>query len=185
MKNSKLVICPSDPAWTPPDRDGLETLLQSLRFLGKPCPGRHAYWTGEHFLDLIAFMGCSPGVRLEPEADNEDYCYINLACGLRETEFHAGEHVSTPRCPQCGAPFNDWQAAIGNVRQSGTSAPWTCAACGHRAAPWAYRWRKSAGFGRCFIEINNIFPREAIPQQQLLDTLNSHYRVNWRYFYQY
>ena len=70
-------------------------------------------------------------------------------------------------------------------KDQGAGSLWACPDCRHEASPWQFNWRRSAGFGRCFIQINDIFPKEAIPQQQLLDKLNSHYGVSWHYFYQY
>jgi hypothetical protein len=40
-----------------------------------------------------------------------------------------------------------------------------------------------AGYAQLFIEITDIFPREAIPQQILLDKLASITDVEWLYFY--
>ena len=185
MKNALLVICPADPHWVPPDDDSLEQLLQSIELIGKPYDGEMKYLTGEHFLDLIAFMGCSPAIQIEPDDDSQPFCYLRLLCGAKSVEFHSGDQTSTPRCPHCRAPVNNWESKINTWLEHGARAAWSCGACQHKAEPWQYNWRKSAGFGRCFIEINNIFPKEAKPQQHLLDTLNSHYGVGWHYFYQY
>ena len=185
MKNSSLVLCPVDPDWIPSDADRIERLLRSIRFIGAPLSGARCYLAGERFLHLVAFMGCSPGVRLEPGDDGDDFCFIELSGDAGSIQFRCGAHTGTPRCEQCGAPFTDWKSAVARWQHEGGTTRWQCSACGREAPPWEYDWRKSAGFGRCFIEINSIFPREAIPQQQLLDTLNSHYRVDWHYFYQY
>jgi hypothetical protein len=40
-----------------------------------------------------------------------------------------------------------------------------------------------AGYARLFIEITDIFPKEAIPQQLLLDKLSAIARTDWQYFY--
>ena len=184
MKNALLVLCPDEPSWTPPDDESLEQLLQSIQFIGEPFNGDMQFFTGERFLDLIALMGCSPGIKLEPD-DDQAFCYIRLIPGTESIEFHGGDRTHAPRCPQCRSVVTDWESKISCWQESGAGAAWSCEACGHEAAPWDYNWRKSAGFGRCFIEISNIFPKEAIPQQQLLDALNSHYGVSWHYFYQY
>jgi len=40
-----------------------------------------------------------------------------------------------------------------------------------------------AGYAQLFIEITDIFPKEAIPQQLLLDKLSDITNVDWQYFY--
>jgi hypothetical protein len=184
MKNARLVLCPDQPDWTPPDDESLEQLLQSIQFIGEPFNGNMQFLAGDRFLDLIALMGCSPGIKLEPD-DDRAFCYIRLIPGTESIEFHGGDRTHAPRCPQCRSAVADWESKISCWQENGAGTPWSCETCGHGAAPWDYNWRKSAGFGRCFIKISNIFPKEAIPQQQLLDALHSHYGVSWHYFYQY
>ncbi len=184
MNNALLVLCPDEPHWTLPDDESLKKLLQSIQLIGDPLKSEMQFLAGEKFLDLIAFMGCSPEIKLEPGDDDRPYCHVRLILGTASIEFHSGSQTHTPRCPHCRSPVNDWKRKISAWLENGAEALWSCEACQHKAEPWQYNWRKSAGFGRCFIEINNIFPKEAKPQQQLLDTLNSHYGVGWHYFYQ-
>lgn len=51
------------------------------------------------------------------------------------------------------------------------------------SVPWLYNWRKSAGFARFFIEITEIYPKEAIPQPGLLSALETMSDERWKYFY--
>ncbi len=185
MKNSLLVLSPADPGWTVPDEQGLAELLRSVQLIGDLYHGDADFLPGERFLDLVAFLGCAPDIRLEPGDKGQPFCSVRLNTRNRSIEFHAGEHTFAPRCPHCGAALENWKNSVNSWLQADGDAPMTCPSCDNAAMPWEYNWRKSAGFGRCFIEINNIYPREAIPQQQLLDTLNSHYQVNWHYFYQH
>ena len=185
MEKACLVLCPVEPDWTLPDHKSLKHLLQSIQLIDGLFNGETDYLAGERFLDLIAFMGCSPDISLEPGDNGRQFCFIRLITGTDSIEYHGGDHTHAPRCPQCGSPVDDWKSKILTWQQHAATEPWSCDSCRYAAQPWAYRWRKSAGFGRCFIEINNIYPREAMPQQQLLDTLHSHYQVNWHYFYQY
>jgi hypothetical protein len=185
MDNALLVLCPEDPHWAPSDNKSLEHLLQSIKFAGKAFNGPMHYLSGDKFLDYIAFMGCAPDIRLEPGDDNQPFCHIRLIAKTATVEFHGGEKVHVPRCPQCRSAVDDWKNKISEWRKSATEQPWLCGCCQHQANPWEYNWRRSAGFGRCFIEISNIYPKEAIPQQALLDTLESRYGVRWQYFYQY
>jgi len=185
MENALLVLCPEDPHWVPPDDKSLIFALQSIQLISTPLDEPLLYLTGEKFLDLIAFMGCSPDIKLEPGEDKQSFCHIHLLPHADRIEFHCGSRTHTPRCPGCSSPVSQWQTRIRSWLGNDPAALWECDACGMQAAPWQYNWRKSAGFGRCFIEIRNIFPKEAIPQQHLLDTLNSRYGIKWHYFYQY
>jgi len=45
------------------------------------------------------------------------------------------------------------------------------------------RWTKHAGFARIFIEISNVFPGEAIPVDELLNTLGEMGAGDWNFFY--
>ena len=185
MENALLVLCPDEPRWTLPDHQSLEQFLQSIQLIGEPLNGEMQFFTGEKFLELIALLGCSPGVNLESGDDNQSFCSIRLLPRTGSVEFHRGAHSHAPRCPQCRSPVTGWKSKISSWQENITGSTWTCEVCRHQTEPWNYNWRKSAGFGSCFIEITNIFPKEAIPQQQLLDALNSQYGVGWHYFYQY
>ena len=185
MKNALLVLCPTEPGWSPPDDQSLEHLLQSIQLIGEPFRDEKTYLVGDRFLELIAFMGCSPDINFEPGDNDQEFCFIRLITDAVSIEFHSGDHTHAPRCPQCRAAVDDWRKRVGAWLDDSKGNPWICESCKHEAAPWRYNWRKSAGFGRCFIEINNIYPREAMPQQALLDTLNSHYGADWHYFYQH
>ena len=185
MKNALLALYPADPFWRPPDIPALAQLLQSIQLIDGPCCGDGGFLAGERFLDLIAFMGCSPDIKLNPEENSREFCFIRLQSNPASIEFHSGEHPNTPRCGRCNTPVDDWKRKIGARLEIEDNERWECTACQHAAAPWSYNWRKTAGFGRCFININNVYPREAVPQQPLLDTLHSHYGVDWQYFYQY
>ncbi len=185
MENAALVICPVEPDWTLPDNTSLIELLRSIQFIAEPFRNDFDFLPGDRFLDLFAFMGCAPDINLEPGNDDQQFCFIRLPYDTGSIEFHAGDHCFAPRCPQCGTAVDAWRNKISSGQKNPGGTAWACESCGHTAAPWDYKWRKSAGFGRCFIEVWNIYPREAMPQQPLLDTLNLHYQVNWHYFYQY
>ena len=185
MNNASLVLSPQDPFWTPPDDVSLGQFLQSIELIGEPYQNQSRFLAGDRFLELVAFMGCSPDIRFEPGDDSSSFCSIQLQPHTNTIEFHCGDHAHTPRCTRCRAPVGNWQDKIAEWKNQGADSLWACRNCKHAASPWEFNWRKSAGFGRCFIQINDIFPKEAIPQQQLLDKLNSHYGVSWHYFYQY
>ena len=182
MNTPSLMICPDDPFWTPPDDKRLDEFLQLVQLIGPTLDQPMHFLVGERFLDHIAFMGCSPNINLIPDQDNGSFCFVHLQPATDQVEFHHGERTCAPRCPKCRSPINDWQERIVNW-QNARLSEWTCARCQFRAAPWQFNWRRSAAFSRCSIIIRNIFPKEAIPQTQLLDALAAHFGIRWHYFY--
>ena len=58
-----------------------------------------------------------------------------------------------------------------------------CPTCGEASPPWAYDWKEKAGFGRLFLQIEEVFPGEAAPTRGLTDLLERCTGCAWRYFY--
>lgn len=58
-----------------------------------------------------------------------------------------------------------------------------CGLCHTASNIGKLNWRKMAGYAQVFIEITDIFPKEAIPQQALLKLLSDAYDTEWLYFY--
>ena len=52
------------------------------------------YATGDNFVSLLTFMGCSPNIELEPQQD-KPFCYIEINLGKKE-KFYSGINIS--RC---------------------------------------------------------------------------------------
>lgn len=184
MSNAVLVLCPSDPHWVVAEITGLVEKLRSTGFINKALDGQNHFLAGDRFLDYIAFMGCSPDIKLEPDNNGKPFSAVHLRQS-EFIEFNRGTHTATPRCNNCGSPVHDWETGINAWLDSGGSLLMKCGSCQQQAVPWQYNWRRSAGFGRCFIEISNIYPKEAIPQQHFLDELHAFSKVNWQYFYRY
>ena len=68
-------------------------------------------------------------------------------------------------------------------RQDREGFPWTCSSCGANAEASELNWRQGAGFGRFFMEIQNVFPGEAVPGDELLRALEASTGTPWTYFY--
>jgi hypothetical protein len=188
MNEALLVICPEDPECPPPSIEHLASFLTSVGLTGKAqaqdvYTPKHQYMAGERFLDLIAFLGCSPNIKLEPDKEHQSFCHINIVVNQGESIlFKQGRQTTPPRCPGCRKPFRAWRTLITPVTRPDESK-WRCPDCGWDALPWQYNWRKTAGFGRCFIEITDIYPKEALPQANLLEALAQQYSMNWTWFY--
>lgn len=63
----------------------LEACLRALDVLGQSL-GEGRYATGDAFLSLLCFLGCSPDIELEPQAD-KPFCYLQLPQTMEPVEF--------------------------------------------------------------------------------------------------
>lgn len=193
MSINKLILLPRNPGAGACTCDQLAGRLQSIGLIGLPAgySGGIFYPTGEQFLQLISFLGCSPAIELDPPADPallEDalahgrFCHVTLRC-TTALEFRADASTRPPRCPHCERPVPDWAAHIRHWQADPAGSRWSCPACQvtSRLTDWVFR--KTAGFGKVFIEINGIYPSEAIPGEALLAALDDLTGGPWRAIY--
>lgn len=157
--------------------------LQELRLISQVIDQEHTpahYYTGDKFLDYIAYMGCSPAIQFEASTDNKgnnrDFCFVKIHNYDSARLIYSQKQATAPHCPGCKKPVKNWQ-------DSKTDSTIHCDQCNTTSNIEAFNWRKMAGFARLFIEITDIFPREAIPQQLLLDKLAGITGTDWLYFY--
>ncbi|HEB82495.1 MAG TPA: hypothetical protein ENJ11_06500 [Gammaproteobacteria bacterium] len=162
----------------PVDDTDLERLRDGLRqiaLISSPLQDdAQGFYTGEKFLDYIAYMGCSPTISFEADENDSSFCHIRLHHYPQATLIHSRLQARDPICPLCKKPTKDWQENSGRIQ---------CSQCGVTSASADFNWRKMAGVSTLFIEITDIFPKEAIPQQALLDRLAAIFPANWQYFY--
>jgi len=138
-------------------------------------PGHH-YFTGDKYLDFIAYMGCAPAIQFEAGGKNKNFCFIKIH-QYQPAELIVSEKQSrAPHCPACNKPVKNWQTTK-------TGSTICCDQCNTTSNIEKFNWRKMAGYSRLFIEITDVFPKEAIPQPLLLDKLADITDTNWLYFY--
>ena len=193
MAAYKLILLPADPLSPPLDCDQLAGELQALGLIGAPVAlaDDTFYPTGDKFLQLVSFLGCSPMIELDPPADQTalasasaagKFCHLFLNC-TESLAFRADSRCPPPRCPECRQPVADWQTAIGTWQKNPAQSGWNCAACGFSGQLIDLAFRKVAGFGRTFIEIRGIYPSEAVPTDALLDRLQRLTDGPWKTIY--
>ena len=173
-----LYLCPQQADFSITDTPDLVPELQKIGLLAQqinPHDNNH-YFTGDRFLDYIAYMGCSPAIQFEASKNNEDYCFIRLHSYRSAKLINSLVQTRAPHCPVCRKTVKDWQ-------HTKTSSAISCTHCHTTSRIEAFNWRKMAGFARLFIEITDVFPKEAIPQQLLMDKLSSISKTHWLYFY--
>jgi len=189
----KLILLPADP-WCPPvNCEQLAGELQTIGLIGEPVALEDNVFfpTGDNFLQLISFLGCSPMIELDPPADRATllaasaagkFCHLFLNC-TASLAFRADSQCPPPRCPNCRQPAPDWQTAIETWQRNTAQSDWICNNCGFTGQLTDLSFRKTAGFGRTFIEIRGIYPSEAVPAAALLGTLQHLTNEPWKTIY--
>lgn len=163
----------------PPLATAVEARLRGIGLIGDSYRQREqTYLVGEHFLQLVSFVGCSPFLRLEPAAEDDDcFCHVRFLGPFAQPRLLYGRNTRPPRCPRCGKRIEQWQADLNSASQQ-----ITCRHCGEKPALRALDWRRNAGLGRFFVQISEVFPGEAVPLPALMDALRDT-GDRWDYFY--
>ena len=186
MNNGRLILHPAPPTAIPASNAELIKELRDIGFVSsawEATPDKR-YLAGARFLQLVTFLGCSPYVPLQPPADGSlNFCHVSLSGPWNSVRFIAGSTSASPRCPDCRRKNPAWKQMIEAWQKDRASYRWTCPACGATSEVASLNWRQGAGFGRFFLEIQNIFPGEAVPGDELLRTLAASTDTPWIYFY--
>ena len=172
-----LFLCPKQYDFNVDDITSVTSKLQDIGFISRPITDlENSFYTGERFLDYVAYLGCSPTIQFEASETSNKFCHIKI-----HQHDHAKLIVSqmqprAPHCPNCSKPVKSWL-------DTKTAETIHCGSCNTTAHISAFNWRKMAGYAQLFIEITDIFPKEAIPQQVFLDKLSDVFNTKWLYFY--
>ncbi len=175
-----LVFCPRQKGQASFDHKSLIAALKSSGLIGTAIPGSESdYFTGERFLELMVFMGCSPSISLEPDASGDDYSFISIRHHAKPGRIYHGSLTRPPSCSRCKSPL-DIQSLETSLQQH--SLP-VCNSC-QTELDWSeINWNKTIGQACDAILVHNVFPHEAIPADELINTINSASGISWRYFY--
>ena len=165
--------------------DEAHTFISSLQETGLIASAiddqANSFYSGERFLEHIAYMGCSPAIQFEASDDSDSFCHIRLHQYDRPVLIASKKQSRPPQCPRCQKPVRSF-----DLQQQGeqdTPVRISCESCGEASPTDDFNWRKMGGCARTLIEVTDIFPKEAIPQQSLLDKLGSITQTDWHYFY--
>ena len=183
--SASLVLYVRDPAYVPASVAEIEQALRQVGLIGQGWGDRsqRRYLIGEHFLQLVTFLGCAPAIELDPPANGDSgFCHVGISDIYPSTRFKADNRDVLPRCPHCRKRYQDWQSALTRWR-SDPAFQAQCPACQKTMSPMELDWRQAAGFGHFFVFIYNIYPREAIPTEALLLALGKATNQTWDYFY--
>jgi len=176
---NSLYLHPAQADFTVDDLSAFIHCLQTIELIADRInpkkTGQH-YFTGEKYLDYIAYMGCAPSIQFEASAENQNFCFIKIQQHSEPQLIHSQKQSRAPHCPHCNKPVKNWP-------DKKTSSNIHCDLCNNTSSIEKFNWRKMAGYAQLFIEITDIFPKEAIPQQTLLNKLAATTNVEWQYFY--
>jgi len=168
-----------DPLWRPQQTGALVALLRELGLLGSAarCDGVGQYPAGPGFLQLLMFLGCSPRVALAPGGgeSGQAVCSIRLLA-FDDPVFLLARPMPAVRCAQC-------RASASLPPEFTFKTQYCCSTCGTEASAADLDWRQGAGCGCFFIEVNGVYPQEAIPSDKLLEELGRFADCNWKYFF--
>lgn len=182
IENKSLVLHPLD-CNEQPDLKVLTDALQNLKFIESPLDGTPgSYLVGDDFLQLIIFLGCSPSVELAPSEEGKAFCHIRLIRPEDTPQFIISKHTNNPRCPSCRKEIINTKQVLEQWNKD-KSIQWSCPDCDFSGETKDLNWRHSAGTASFFIEVNNIFPNEAVPSDELMSVLQEATNSEWRYFY--
>ena len=186
MSAGKLLLHPAPDAEPPPTISRVTKALSELGFIGADLPslGPNHFLAGERFLQLVSFLGCSPHVNLLAPADGRDnFSYLALLGPWDSPHLIHGSNTRPPGCPVCKKRNRNWRPLAAAWEVDRRLGDWTCDACGARSPPWEWNWRQQAGVGRFFVLVNDIFPSEAVPSNELLNRLQGETGTSWKHFY--
>lgn len=176
----RLVLAPRNPL-AYPDRDQLIRTLSEAGFIAATIADRDcAYQVGDAFLELIAFVGCAVSIATDPMTGGA-FCHILIPPATAVPRCCHGRNTRAPRCPSCRGRLPDWQSHVASWAL-GPNAGVTCPKCGQSRVLWQWDWKQQAGFGRQLIEIEEVFPGEAVPTPGLLNQLERASGYAWDFF---
>lgn len=180
----KLYLCPVDPELKSSAASLLDC-LRSLEFIDDEINAEKGnnvkrYKAGDEFLSLICFMGCSPNIELEPQADSP-YCYVEIP-EQAELQFFSGVHTKVVNCPECKKPQPELVQRLNDIDCESMRRQ-TCTLCGQHINLEKINWRKSAFAASSWILIGNIYEAEAVPDEKLLVALQQVTGCEWKYAY--
>lgn len=168
-----LILFPRNLLWAPENLNSIAQVLKAVGLIGE-VRETFLFNAGPEYLSLVTNLGCSPQIAL---GENEGATTIRLTGIFDLPQFVYGENLKPPRCPHCRKPQEKKEFSYKpgeNLR---------CCHCGFEGPMPQFDWRRSAAFGRAFIEISNVFESEAVPGEELTDCLLKATGESWDYCY--
>ena len=179
----QLVFYPAQPQASLPPAS-LAKSLTSLGLIGEPvcADWPHRYYIGDKFLQYLNFMGCAPAVEFIPanshQPDWSSFTYIYITAQLQLVRCLIDTMMAKPVCPNCGK-----RHACHAQDTEFLSEQLRCPKCQQSAPLAEWDWREFGGCARQFVSVVNVYPKEAIPADSLLQQMSTQTQLSWRFFY--
>ena len=172
---SQLVLYPQDYRWIDHEQQ-LNSKLQEIAFIGAKI-GENHFYTGDRFLNLLSFMGCSPHIQIDfdPKNPQKAFCSIKHQSSIEPLLLHS-RNMRPPKCPHCKKAVKNWQDYRNN-------SIFSCPNCQQSIQISSLNWKEQAGFAATMLIIDNIYPQEAQPTPELLSSLQAISLCNWQHFF--
>ncbi len=179
----RLALHPVDSRWRPAEPVALTAVLRDIGLIGAPWGAAAAgrYLIGEHFLQLVTFMGCAPAIELAPPDDGGAFCHVRVRV-FEAPRLFVDATGFNPRCPACGRRSPQWKTAL-PAWEKAPESPVSCPLCGVAAAAGELDFRHTAALACTFVEIHDIHPREALPTDALFTALEQAGGGRWNHAY--
>ena len=182
LADNRLVLYPREANTVISERV-LAEALGKIGFIGESfmIEGEKRYFAGEHFIDHISFLGCSPHINLEPAEDTE-FCHVSFFLADKPM-FLAGDNLGPPSCPSCRKRQQSGKLTISPWQTVSEDMCWQCEHCGQEHAYTALNWRRTAAIARTSVHVWGVHESEAVPNESLLNCLRALGAGEWEYFY--
>jgi hypothetical protein len=175
---TSLYLAPADP-WSAPEIGKVKQTLDALDMTGAKL-GPNSLAAGKGFSRHVVYAGCSPHLQMQPPEDGSlQFCHLALHGPYARPRLVTGPNTVAPRCPSCRTRFPDWRERLAGWTDASDET--RCRACGTISPACELAWRGHAVSGRVLVELRNVFPGEASPSDQLIQSLQEQTGEVWRY----
>lgn len=182
----QLILYCTDLDYFPADIDEFiaqcqqKQLLANLISVDETCH----YLLGERFMQYVSFVGCSPYLKLAPESEHdENFSSAVLPCQETDIQFFVRHPTPAPNCPKCKKPQTQINELVQSSKTTRHNSTVVCISCHKENTLSELDWRRNAAFCRFYIAISHIYPKEAIPTNELMDWLSHYSDKHWQYCY--
>ena len=183
LESPRLILTPQQNDFNLSDLESFTAQLSDHHFLGNELEATNnyrCYETGDDFLHLITFLGCSPTLFANDDSD-ELKTFISITQHYT-IQFGNSSPIPPARCPHCKKTDKNWPDYFQHWSTDNSTTE-NCPHCKQDFNFAQMKWKKNGGYGQLFIQIHGIQEQLAVPNQSFIDKLESLTNTNWEYFF--